>query len=337
MPVSASIDGPSRRALALRDLTDPHAGPHALQQLVTDTHTALAQRWGCRRQLQRGTIIVAASDPAGIERQLTPELALRPRMRSLLPELLSAQALDLPEDLLLVCPGMVYRRSPISPLHSSEPHQLDLWRLRRGRLGTIELAEMLRTVLSTLLPGRHYRLLPAARPHLSHGMRIDLHTSHGWLAIGRAGLLAPPLLAAAGLDPAGLSAIGMTLGLDRVLMQRKGIHHIQLLRSQLPAIATQMLDLGPFQLPVDAPLQIRDIALPSATRSSAEQLADHIRILLPEQLDMIEAVELLAGNRLRLSLRHPCRQLSGRDADAIAAAVGDLLAQPATEPRAAYA
>ena len=337
MPISASIYGSSRRALTLRDLTDPHAGRHALQQLVTDAHTALAQRWGCRRQLHRGALVVSPNAAGGSERLLTPELALRPRMRALLPELLSAQALDMPDDLLLICPGMVYRRSPITPQHSSEPHQLDLWRLQRGRLGTIELAEMLRTVLGTLLPGRHYRLLPAARPHLSHGMRIDLHTGHEWLAIGRAGLLAPPLLAAAGFDPSHMSAIGMTLGLDRVLMRRKGIHHIQLLRSRIPAVATQMLDLDPFQLPITAPTHNRDIILPPASRGDAEDFADYIRILLPELLDSIEAVELLANNRLRLSLRHPCRQLSESDADAIGAAVADLLTQPKPAPRVAYA
>ncbi|NLO79302.1 MAG: hypothetical protein GX093_03150 [Xanthomonadaceae bacterium] len=327
----------SQRALAQRDLTDPQAGPHALQQLITDAHSALAEKWHCRRQLQRGSHAIPRSKAPDLVRPLPSGLGLRPNMRALLPDLLAAHALDAPEDLLLIAPGQVYRRSPIAPLYSSEPHQLELWRLRQGQLSTIDLAEMLRTVMATLLPGHHYRLLPATRPHLALGMRIDVLSAQGWLMIGRTGLLAPAMLVSAGLDPERYSVMGMSLGLDRILMQRKGIPHIQLLRSELPDIVDQMLNLDPFQLPAgDAPMLTRELPLTSARPCDAAELADQLRLVLPERLDQIAAAEV-HGTTLRLRLHHPLRRLTEHEADAIAAAVAAALQLPETLEQTAYA
>lgn len=329
-------DPAAQRALAERDLTDPSAGPHALQQLVTEAHTALADRWHCRRELHRGAPIIAAESrlPAAGRRG---NLQLRPNMRTLLPALLAAQALDPPEDLLLVCPGLVYRRSPITPLHTAVPHQLDLWRLYRGPLGSIELADMVRTVLAAILPGRRYRLLPSARPHLTHSMRVDIDSEHGWLAIGRIGLLAPAQLSASGLNPATVSGLGMTLGLDRVLMQRKGFASIQLLRSRIPAIASQMLDLRPYTPPAETPAQHRELLLPAGACENDVELGERIRTLLPERLDVIEQAALQPDGRLQLTLRHPGRALTAREADNIRDEISDLFGQPLAPARPAYA
>lgn len=336
MSSSNTLDAPSRRALTLRDLTDPQAGAHALQQLITAAHTALAEHWQCQRQLQRGSPILSSSTTPDIVRPLPAGLGLRPNMRALLPELLAAHALDTPDDLLLISPGQVYRRSPITSLSSSEPHQLELWRLHRSQLSTVDLAEMLRTVMSELLPGQAYRLLPAARPHLSHGMRIDLLSNNGWLPIGRTGLLAQSTLAAAGLDTTHYSVIGMSLGLDRVLMQRKGIPHIQWLRSKRPGLAEQMLDLEPFHPPAGrTTLLIRELSL--GQTHDATELADQIRLALPEQLELIATADVLNGQKLRLGLHHPLRQLEQQEADSIVAAVASALQLPAALTRSAYA
>jgi phenylalanyl-tRNA synthetase alpha chain len=328
----------ARRALATPDLTSPQHGPHALQQLVTDAHAALAVRWNCRRQLERGApVIAAANDPWGmadrVTRRLGPDLLLRAHMRGHLPNLLAAQALDPPDDLLLVCPGVIYRHSPISPLQSSEPHQLDLWHLRRGGADSRRLAELVQTVLGAVLPGQRYRLLPSARPHLTHAMRLDIDSGHGWIGIGRAGLVAPSLLEAAGLDQRTISCVGLTLGLDRVLMLRKGIDHIQRLRSRIPDIAAQMRDLTPYRPPAHVPAQRRELPAPAGL--SAEEVADRIRLVLPHRLDALEAVELLES-RLRLTLRHPCSALSSAEADTIRDEIAGVLGQRSATAPAAY-
>jgi phenylalanyl-tRNA synthetase alpha chain len=55
---------------------------------------------------------------------------------------------------LLVCPGITYRRDSIDRLHTGTPHQLDLWRVTRGRVGEGHLDEMIGILACALVPGR---------------------------------------------------------------------------------------------------------------------------------------------------------------------------------------
>jgi phenylalanyl-tRNA synthetase alpha chain len=48
--------------LAIRDLTDPSEGAHALQLLVDDASAALSSSWGCALRTARGPRIVALAD-----------------------------------------------------------------------------------------------------------------------------------------------------------------------------------------------------------------------------------------------------------------------------------
>jgi phenylalanyl-tRNA synthetase alpha chain len=68
---------------------------------------------------------------------------------------------------------------------------------------------------------------------------------HGWVEIGECGLAHPDVLASAGRNPREWTGLAMGLGLDRLLMLRKGMPDIRLLRSTDPRIAGQMQDLAP--------------------------------------------------------------------------------------------
>lgn len=345
------------RALALRDLTDPSRGPHALQLLIAEMHQALARRWGCRRQLHRGAAVVSCADnydrlgypPGGAARDgrysrwIAPDLLLRSQTSAAIPGLLNALSLDPPEDLLLVCPGLVYRRDSIDRLHCGEPHQLDLWRLRRGRLDAAELGEMVSTVMAAAVPGSAYRLLPSPHPYTSHGMQIDVRLGEAWVEVGECGLADPALLARCGLDPREISGLAMGLGLDRLLMVRKGIPDIRLLRSEDPRVAGQMLDLAPYRPVSDQPPLCRDLSLAVAAERTLEELGDRTREVLGPRVDELEALELLAetayaalpaaavarlgmhpGQKnalVRLTLRHPTRSLTDGEGNALRDAV----------------
>jgi phenylalanyl-tRNA synthetase alpha chain len=50
------------RDLAIRDLTDPSAGHHAIQMLVDRAVSALQHRWGCEVRLCTGERIVSVED-----------------------------------------------------------------------------------------------------------------------------------------------------------------------------------------------------------------------------------------------------------------------------------
>ena len=341
------------RALSLRDLSDPQHGPHAMQQLVAAIHEALTERWACRRLLHRANPLVSVQDnydrlgypadgaarDARYTRYITPNILLRSQTSAMIPNLLRTLALDPPEDVLLICPGLVYRRDTIDRLHIGEPHQLDLWRIKRGPLSSHDLAEMARTVVATALPGHRYRLIPSRHPYTAIGMQIDAAVGDDWVEIGECGMAAPHVLADAGLDTTAVTGLAMGLGLDRLLMLRKGVDDIRLLRSEDPRIARQMLDLRPYMPVSDQPPITRDLSVAVTADLESEEIGAAIREALGEDSERLESVAVLAetlyedlppaaharmgirpGQKnilLRLVIRDPVRTLTRPEANAI--------------------
>jgi phenylalanyl-tRNA synthetase alpha chain len=349
------------RALALRDLTDPAQGRHAMQELLRAVTAALAGRWRCPVLVERRSPVVPVADnydrlhypPGGAARDarytryVTQDTLLRTQTSALVPPLLRRLAADPPRDLLLVCPGLVYRRDVIDRLHTGEPHQVDLWRIRLGPpLGPADLNGMIAEVAAAAAPGRAVRTGPAAHPYTVGGREIEVADGERWVEIGECGLALPALLAEAGLPP-DASGLAMGLGLDRLLMLRKGMDDIRLLRATDPRIAGQLRDLTPYR-PVSRRPPIRrdlSVAVPAAT--TAEELGDRVREALGPRAADVEAVEvsgeasaeslgeaararlgLRSGQKnvlLRVVLRSPERTLTTGEAntlrDAIYAAV----------------
>jgi phenylalanyl-tRNA synthetase alpha chain len=213
----------------------------------------------------------------------------------MIPPLLAQVAQDPPADVLLVCPGLVYRRDEIDRLHTGEPHQVDLWRIVRGSVGTAELRELVTTVLEAVVPGRAYRLNEAAHPYTTDGVEIEVRGDDGgWVEVGECGLSLPAILREAGLPTAEYSGLAMGLGLDRLLMLVKGMDDIRALRSADPRIAAQMLDLEPYR-PVSAqPPVRRDLSLAVAGDRTPEELGDRVREALGERVEALESVEVLS-------------------------------------------
>lgn len=296
-----------RRTLSVRDLTDPTSGPHALQQLVEAALEALRQAWGCAVRVHRQSPIVSIADnydrlhypPDGAARDarytryVCDTALLRTQTSAMIPGLLRRLAEAPPEDVLLACPGLVYRRDCIDRLHTGEPHQMDLWRIRRGTpLGVADLREMIETVARALLPGREPRVEPARHPYTTDGLQIDVRDGAQWVEIGECGLALPALLAENGLEPERTTGLAMGLGLDRILMLRKGLDDIRLLRSADPRIASQMLDLEPYRPVSSMPAVRRDLSLVLAEEDTPEELGDAVRAALGERAELVESVEV---------------------------------------------
>jgi phenylalanyl-tRNA synthetase alpha chain len=297
-----------RRALSIRDLTCPALGPHALQLLVHAAATALSTAWNIAVRVQRANPIVsvrdnydllgyspeAAARDARYTRYVCDVALLRTQTSALLPPLLSELSQSELDDVLLVCPGMTYRRDCIDRLHTGEPHQLDLWRIRRGQLDADDLARMIGILISVLLPGRAWQTSPASHPYTTAGLQIDVREGEAWVEIGECGLVHPELLQRTGLDPTRICGLALGLGLDRLLMLRKGIDDIRLLRSSDERVARQMLDLEPYR-PVSAmPAVRRDLSLAVAADADGEELGDRVRAALGADADVIESMEILA-------------------------------------------
>ena len=290
------------RDLAVRDLTDPAAGPHAVQLVVDQAVAALAARWpSCAVRWWRGDRIVTVADnydhlgydPADVTRDarytryVDAGHVLRSHSTAMVPAALRALSADPADDVLLVCPGVVYRRDSIDRLHSGTPHQLDLWRITRGTVRRADLEEM----AAALVPDRGWRLEPRRHPYTVDGAQLDVEHNGSWVEIAECGLAHPAVLARAGLGP-DWSGLALGLGLDRMLMLRKDIPDIRLLRSAEPAVAAQMTDLAPYRPVSVLPPVRRDLSIAVAADDRAEDLGDRVRDALGDEADVVESVEI---------------------------------------------
>jgi phenylalanyl-tRNA synthetase alpha chain len=299
-----------RRTIAIRDLTDPGRGPHALQLLVQSAVDALSHAWRVPVWLERQNPVIPIEDnydrlgypPEGAARDsrytryVSDRLLLRTQTSALIPGALERLApSEAQPDWLVACPGIVYRRDEIDRLHSGEPHQLDLWRVRRGEpLDTAALEQMIALVVAALLPGHRHRTSPAVHPYTEQGLQIDVQHGGEWIEIGECGLAHPRVLAAAGWPCPPCSGLALGVGLDRVLMLRKGIPDIRLLRVPDPRVASQMLDLTPYRPVSHMPALTRDLSLMVPADLSLEEVGDRIRNALGPRASAVEAIERLS-------------------------------------------
>ena len=325
-----------RRAdTTIRDLTDPAQGCHALQILVDQLNGALTSAWSCpSRILRTGPVVSVADnyDRLGYDadavtrdrrytRYVDDDHVLRSHTSAMIPgalrELAAQDASDsAPPELLLVAPGICYRRDSVDWQHTGEPHQLDLWRIRRGRVGEVSLRQMIARVVETVLPGSRWRAVPAQHPYTERGRQIDVWWDGQWVEIGECGLAAPAVLRDAGLSPR-WTGLAMGLGLDRLLMLRKGIPDIRLLRSSDPRVAVQMLDLEPYRPVSSLPPVRRDLSIVVGpdTVVDAEAIGDRVRTALGADADAAETVEVISETRyedLPASARERLRMVPGQ-------------------------
>ena len=290
------------RDLALRDLTDADAGAHAIQLLVDLAVDALAATWRCDVRRTPGARVVpvadnydnlnftadAASRDARYTRYVDGAHMLRSHASAMVPPALRSLAKYSVDDVLLVCPGVVYRRDAIDRLHTGTPHQLDLWRVARRPLGNADMDEMTCVLTEALVPGMRYRVEPRSHPYTRDGRQVDVWHNGEWVEVWECGLAHPDVLARAGL--AGRSGLALGLGLDRFLMLRKGIADIRLLRSSDPRVAQQMLDLSPYKPVSSLPAITRDLSVAVDADDDIETLGDRVRDAMGDDADAVEEV-----------------------------------------------
>jgi len=124
-------------------------------------------------------------------------------------------------------------------------------------------------------------------------LQIDVDNGDEWVEIGECGRAAPAVLRGAGLQEP-WSGLAMGLGLDRLLMLRKGVADIRLLRATDPRVASQMRDLGLYRPVSNRPAIVRDLSLAVAADLDAELLGDRVRDALGPAADAVEAVEVVS-------------------------------------------
>src|SRR5580658_5259409 len=86
----------------------------------------------------------------------------------------------------------------------------------------------------------------------------------------------------------------MGLGLDRIVMLRKGIDDIRLLRSEDARVARQMNDLEPYRPVSSMPPVRRDLSIVVPLAMTAEELGDRVRAALHERAESIESIDVVS-------------------------------------------
>jgi phenylalanyl-tRNA synthetase alpha chain len=338
----------------MRDLSDPAQGPHAIQLVLNDI--LAAARGTAELQVVRGDPVVSVEDnytdlgyppdaitrDARYTRYLDDGRVLRSHTSAMIPpSLRGLAARNYWSDVLLGCTGVVYRRDAVDRIHTGTPHQLDLWRISRGEPRALE--PLVDAAVRGALPGATYRTIAATHPYTEHGLQVDVWANGQWVEIAECGYAARHVLAKAGL-PENVTGLAMGLGLDRLVMLRKGITDIRLLSATDPRIADQMLDLKPYRPVSKHPPVSRDLSvavdaaaddetLGDLVRTAVGDLAEEIRVLSETPVEelppaAVQRLGALPGQKnvlLRVVLRDLSRTLSDDEAnearDAVYAAV----------------
>jgi phenylalanyl-tRNA synthetase alpha chain len=296
-----------RRDVAIRDLTDPASGEHAVQILIDRAVGALQAKWQCEVRWYRGTRVVTIEDncnslgfqnsdvtrDAQYTRYVDERHMLRSHSSAMVPEALRDVAASGVHDVLLVCPGIVFRRDAIDRLHTGAPHQLDLWRISRQPMGDDDLDEMIATLAETLVPGAAYRAEPRVHPYTLNGRQVDIESGSEWIEVWECGIAHPDVLKRAGLDQ-DHSGLALGMGLDRLLMLVKQVPDIRALRSDDPRIASQMNDLEPYREVSAMPAVRRDLSIAIAPDDLVEDLGDRVRNSLGPDAVSVEEVTVLS-------------------------------------------
>ncbi|MET0736622.1 MAG: hypothetical protein ABWY55_13390 [Microbacterium sp.] len=297
------------RALALRDLTDPAHGEHAIQSLLDAVVAALRAESGSTVRWVRESPVVPVRenyDRLGYRaddvtrarrytRYLSPAVMLRSHTSASLPAALEQYAGRAGVDELIVAPGLVYRRDVVDRSHVGEPHQVDLWRIRSTpHTDDDDMLRMIDRLVDAVLPGAEWTVTDATHPYTVGGRQIDVRHDGRWLELAECGRIHPDVLRGSGLDPERWSGLALGMGLERALMLRKGIPDIRYLRAGDPRIAAQMLTLAPWQHVSPLPATRRDISVVLADEEDEETLGDRVRTALGEDADVVESVDVLS-------------------------------------------
>lgn len=279
-------------------------------------------------------------------RYVDSDHVLRTHTSAMVPEVLrmiAAGEIDPGDEITVVMPGICFRRDVTDRQHLGIFHQMDVWVIRRNdENGPFTQADLLRladAVCEAANPGGEKILHATDHPYTTNGIEAYASFNDDSLEIFEAGLAHPEVLARCGLDPSQYSGLALGMGLDRLVMARKGMPDIRYIRSENPHIASQMEDLEPFHDISSQPAIMRDISYVVDPDTSLEDVSDHLQVAFGQDSHLIEHVaiksttpydDLPENVRERLgiqpgqvnilvnfTLRHPDRTLTKKEVNQI--------------------
>jgi phenylalanyl-tRNA synthetase alpha chain len=202
------------------------------------------------------------------------------------------------EDVVILLPGLAYRRDVSDKKHVSEVHMLEMWRVAKNAARKVivkeDLIDVVTGVAETAAPGWKLRIENSPHPYTNGGIEVNAVKDDRDIEILECGVIKEQILANAGLDPKLHSGWALGMGLDRLVMTLKGIPDVRYLRSTNPKIAGQMTDLELYHEVSNQPAIRRDMSYSVPKGYVEEDISVDIREALGDKLDTLEEVEVLS-------------------------------------------
>ncbi|HMS31435.1 MAG TPA: hypothetical protein PJ984_03495 [Candidatus Saccharibacteria bacterium] len=230
------------------------------------------------------------------------EHLLRTHISSTIPVALRdlAQKVSDWEDVIILAPGLVYRRDVADKKHVGQIHMLDVWRVvktsARPTVTKDTLLQAVKEIADTAAPGWKLRIEDSPHPYTNGGIEVNAvnDTDGRDIEILECGLIKERVLEIAGLDTKEYSGWALGMGLDRLVMTLKDLPDIRYLRSTNPKIAEQMKNLGAYKSVSNQPAITRDMSYSVPEEYAEEDISQDIMSAMGDEIDALEEVEILS-------------------------------------------
>lgn len=246
-------------------------------------------------------------------------------------------------DVVILLPGLAYRRDVTDKKHVGQVHMLEMWRIvKTGKDKPIvkdDLLDVVKSVANVAAPNWKLRIIDSPHPYTKQGIEVNAVLGDRDIEILECGLINDQILANAGLDPEEYSGWALGMGLDRLVMTLKDIPDVRYLRSTNPKIAAQMKDLSKYHEVSNQPAIQRDMSYSVPAGYVEEDINEDIREALGDKQNILESVEILSETAykdlppkiqerlgiasdqknvlVRITLRHLERTLENKEANKI--------------------
>lgn len=250
---------------------------------------------------------------------LSDDIVLRSHTSSMVPLAVDTLPFNPGGDMLLCCPGICFRKNRNGKLHSSEPHQVDIWRFSCSNLQptTAGLYQFVSDILGSIFADIDVPFIfteiahdtSVSHPYLSQIFKIRLSFLGRMVSIGEAGIVNDSFLRSVGLDHTDYSAIAVGVMLDRAVMMIKNVCDIRLLRSKDPKVAEQMRDLKPFTPVSKFPAATRDLSIVTDLVESHEHIYATVCAILSDDAPLLEHLEVISETLYAKLPQHVAKRL----------------------------
>lgn len=298
-------------SLMIKDLSDPSDGVHAVNIVVDKVVNILNSIDGWPEiEVRRSSPITTVlnnfdnlnfpldniSRSSVYTRYVAEDIVLRTHSSAMIPSILKEKSISGVDDFAVVCPGICFRRDIVDKKHTGEPHQMDIWRIKRdvsNKIERKELRDALYCIAEELFPDAKIRENETNHPYTKNGLEIEIMYKDNWLEIMECGEVSPIILEKYNFDKKEYSGLAMGFGLDRLVMILKGIDDIRVLRSKDPRIQKQMNNLEKYKNVSNMPPISYDISFSVDNDYVEEDVCEKIKNAFGENIEILEEIQIL--------------------------------------------